>query len=78
MLITDQRPGETNILAGYETEDFIIKALGTEEVLFRFPAPGVWTHEKLVDVLSALCAEVRAIGGADYWVGPIWAGDTEV
>lgn len=77
MLITDVRPGETDILAGHESDPFEIRSL-QGKVLISIPATTPWTHEGLVEAVSQHRDLIDDAFGADYYLGTQWVGSTEV
>lgn len=71
--ITDQRPGEPDILTGIKLGVLEIRCLaGTVLLKIEAPAQG-WTHASL----SAI-QPVEAKEGADAWLSGQWIGSTEV
>lgn len=71
--ITDQRPGETDILSGMERDTLEIRSL-EGAILLNVPAPRKgWTHQSLTAVQPDEAAE-----GAEAYLGGHWVGSTEV
>jgi len=71
--ITDQRPGERDILTGLELNRLEIRDLAGE-VLLTVDAPSTgWTHESLSAVQTP-----KANAGADAWLSDQWVGSTEL
>lgn len=77
MLITDTRPGETDLLSGREFDALELRTL-TGQVLTRIDAQGPWTHDKLVAAVEANRTLIDDAYGADYYLGEQWVGSTEV
>lgn len=75
-LVTDQRPGEPELLATVKHQAFEIRSLAGN-VLATATAPvSGWTHEQLVAV--AMQHEVITRDGADGYLGTQWVGSTEI
>ncbi len=75
-LVTDQKPGEPDILSPIKHEALEIRSL-SGQVLRTEPAPAAgWTHEMLVSV--ATVNEELTREGADAYLGGQWVGSTEV
>jgi hypothetical protein len=75
-LVTDQRPGEPEILSTVMHAVFEIRSLDGE-VLKAVNAPSTgWTHELLVAIAVEHAAITRC--GADGYLGTQWVGSTEV
>lgn len=75
-LVTDQRPGEPEILRTVMHAVFEIRSLDGE-ILKAVHAPSTgWTHELLIAV--AVEHEVFTRCGADGYLGGHWVGSTEV
>lgn len=71
--ITDQKPGETDVLSDLRFSKLIIRSLEGEE-LFSQDAPETgWTHDLLCMI------QPDSIGyGADAYLNGSWIGSTEV
>ncbi|MEE5177147.1 hypothetical protein V2K54_25890 [Pseudomonas alliivorans] len=75
-LVTDQRPGEPDLLAAVKHLAFEIRSLAGN-VLATVTAPvSGWTHEQLLAVAALL--EVITRYGADGYLGTQWVGSTEI
>jgi len=75
-LVTDQRPGEPDLLTSLKHAPFEIRSLAGD-VLTKVPAPVYgWTHEQLL-VVSAE-HEKNTRDGADAFLDGQWVGSTEV
>lgn len=75
-LVTDQRPGEPDILSSVMHAVFEIRSLGGE-ILKVVDAPSTgWTYELLMSV--AVQQEAITSVGADAYLGGQWVGSTEV
>ncbi len=75
-LVTDQRPGESDLLSTVKDKAFEIRSLsGTLLVTVTAPGSG-WTHEQLMAV--AMEHEALTRDGADGYLGGQWVGSTEV
>lgn len=75
-LVTDQHPGEPDILTAFKHEVFEIRSLaGTVIATAQPPADG-WTHDHLVAVANENCDAVS--DGAEAYLGREWIGSTEV
>lgn len=75
-IITDQRPGEPDILSLLKRADLEILSLQAD-VLDTVGAPtNGWTHEKIVAVVVE--RESLTAGGAEARLGGQWIGSTEV
>ncbi|EMA4492025.1 MULTISPECIES: hypothetical protein [Pseudomonadaceae] len=75
-LVTDQRPGEPELLATVKHQAFEIRSLAGN-VLATVTAPvSGWTHEQLLDV--AVQHEAITRDGADGYLGTQWVGSTEI
>lgn len=75
-LVTDQRPGEPELLAKVKHQPFEIRSLAGN-VLTTVTAPVAgWTYEQLVDV--AMQHEAITHDGADGYLGTQWVGSTEI
>ena len=74
--VTDQRPGETDILTGNAFSDLEIRD-SEGRLLLKVPAPDAgWTHESLNLVQPQ---EVQEGNDAfDAYLNGIWIGSTEV
>ena len=71
--ITDQRPGEPDILTGIENGTLEIRSL-TGGLILTIAAPNTgWTHESLDSVQPE-----EAMFGADAYLDEHWVGSTEV
>ncbi|UGS48600.1 hypothetical protein JMT66_23265 (plasmid) [Kosakonia cowanii] len=71
--ITDQRPGEPDLIAGSEHATLEIRSL-EGELLQSVAAPRMgWTHASLSAVQPQEAEE-----GADAYLGGSWIGSTEV
>lgn len=78
--VTDQWPGEPDILAGHQLEPLTIQDLDRTKVLLRVLPSGPWTHEALEEtgrgIEQMLPQEVAE--GVDAFLGTQWVGSTEV
>ena len=75
-LVTDQRPGEPDLLATVKHLAFEIRSLA-DNVLATVPAPvSGWTHEQLLAV--SMQHEAITRDGADGYLGAQWVGSTEI
>lgn len=75
-LVTDQRPGESDLLSTVKHQAFEIRSLtGTVLVTVTAPVSG-WQHEQLLAV--AMEHEAITRDGADGYLGGQWVGSTEV
>lgn len=75
-LVTDQRPGEPELLATVKHQAFEIRSLAGN-VLATVTAPvSGWTHEQLLEV--AMQHEAITRDGADGYLGAQWVGSTEI
>lgn len=75
-LVTDQRPGESDVLSTVKHQAFEIRSLaGTVLATVKAPVSG-WTHVQL----QAVAMEHEAItrDGADGYLGGQWVGSTEI
>ncbi|MDG2713689.1 hypothetical protein P7M00_25175, partial [Vibrio parahaemolyticus] len=72
--VTDQRPGEPDILAGNEQSDLILTDLEGKE-LKRIKPTAPWTHETL-SMLTISSEWARM--GVEAYLGKQWVGSTEV
>lgn len=71
--ITDQQPGETDILLPCCAEVLIIKDMQGNEI-YREPAPQAgWTHQALTKIQPDGIQD-----GADAYLKDTWVGSTEV
>lgn len=75
-LVTDQRPGEPDLLATVKHLAFEIRSLAGN-VLATVTAPVTgWTHEQLQAV--AMQHEAITRDGADGYLGGEWIGSSEI
>ncbi|MFG0337729.1 hypothetical protein ACF8FF_07325 [Pseudomonas sp. zjy_13] len=75
-LVTDQRPGEPDLLATVKHLALEIRSLdGSVLATVTAPASG-WTHEQLTAV--AMQHEAITRDGADGYLGAQWVGSTEI
>jgi len=75
-LVTDQHPGEPELLATVKHQAFEIRSLaGNVLVTVTAPVSG-WTHEQLLKV--AMQHEAITRDGADGYLGAQWIGCTEI
>jgi hypothetical protein len=75
-LVTDQRPGEPDILGSVKHEAFEVRSLdGNVLATVGAPASG-WTHAELVTVAAEHTDLTH--DGADGYLGGVWVGSTEV
>lgn len=75
-LVTDQRPGEPELLSTVKHLALEIRSLAGN-VLATVTAPvSGWTHEQLVAV--AMRQEAITRDGADAYLGAQWVGSTEI
>ena len=75
-LVTDQRPGEPDLLAALKHLALEIRSLAGS-VLTTVTAPiSGWTHEQLMAV--AMQHEAITRDGADGYLGAQWVGSTEI
>lgn len=75
-LVTDQKPGEPDILSAVMHQTFEIRSL-SGQLLTALPAPATgWTHEQLLAAVSEL--EELTLDGANGYLGGQWIGSTEV
>lgn len=75
-LVTDQRPGEPDLLATVKHLAFEIRSFAGN-VLETAAAPvSGWTHEQLLAVVMQHEAITR--DGADGYLGDHWVGSTEI
>ncbi|HCA3195763.1 TPA: hypothetical protein MN540_005071 [Klebsiella pneumoniae] len=71
--ITDQRPGEPDILTPVKHGRLVIRDLAGDEIFARNAPETGWTHELLVEVQPSCCE-----GGANAYLNNSWIGSTEV
>lgn len=78
--VTDQRPGEPDLLSGHQLEALTIMDLDRSKVLLRILPSGPWTHEALVEtgdgIAQMLPQEIE--NGVEAFLGSQWVGGTEV
>ncbi|QGQ72499.1 hypothetical protein [Halomonas sp. PA16-9] len=78
--VTDQSPGEPDILQGVQLQPLLIRPLGSSQVLLRVLPSGPWTHDALVEtgrgIEQMLATEIEQ--GVDAYLGSRWVGSTEV
>ena len=78
--VTDQRPGEPDLLSGHQLEALTIMDLDRSKVLLRVLPSGPWTPEALVEtgdgIAQMLPQEVE--NGVEAFLGSQWVGSTEV
>lgn len=73
--ITDQRPGEPDILAPVKFSDLLILDLDGRSLASVAAPVGGWTHE----ILSRQCANlVDDANGVEAFLGDQWVGSTEI
>ncbi len=78
--ITDQRPGEKDVLAGNERHPLVIRSCSDRRELIRVLPTSPWTHEQLDTTGTQLRALLEAEfthEGADAFLGQQWVGSTE-
>lgn len=76
-LITDIRPGEPDLIAGYEQTALRLRSLDGR-TLASVPAKEAWTHERLMVAIEVNRSVVEDAGGADYFLGDQFIGSTEI
>lgn len=76
-LITDQWPGEPDILTPIRNEVLYIRDLDGELLSQVHPSNKSWTHEALVEVIENLSEHRVCEHGADAYLGGYWVGSTE-
>lgn len=78
--VTDQWPGEPDILSGHQMKPLTIMDLDRSQVLLRVLPPGPWTHEALVKVGDGITQVLAQEGenGVEAFLGSQWVGSTEV
>ncbi|EOG8381080.1 MULTISPECIES: hypothetical protein [Pseudomonas] len=75
-LVTDQQPGEPNIISGSEHQPLEIRSL-TGSIIKQLQAPATgWSHDSLIEVAARQHELYR--DGADAYLGNEWIGSTEV
>lgn len=78
--VTDQRPGEPDILQGVQLQPLLIRSIDSSQVLLRVLPSGPWTHEALVEtgrgIEQMLSADIER--GVNAYLGSQWVGSTEV
>jgi|GEM_PF-6877043 len=77
MLVTDVRPGETDLLLGHDTKPLEVCSLDGR-VLDTVPAAARWTHSTLLAAVGARRRLIEDAGGADFYLGEQFIGSTEV
>lgn len=74
--VTDQKPGEIDILGSHNDKDLLVTDLDGQRIeCFPAPANG-WTHAYLETIAKGL-AHLTA-NGANAFLGEHWVGSTEV
>jgi len=74
--ITDNQPGEPDILAPLRHEALLIADLSGNVIDWVPPPRGGWTHELLVQAAERYAPRTR--NGANAFLGGSWVGGTEV
>lgn len=75
-LVTDQRPGEPDLLSALKHAVFEIRSLAGD-VLKAIAAPAAgWTHQQLMAVAHEHESVTR--DGADGYLGGEWIGSSEI
>lgn len=75
-VVTEQRPGEPDVLSAVKYEAFEIRSLAGD-VLKAFAAPAAgWTRQQLMTV--AYEHEPITRDGADGYLGGEWIGSSEI
>jgi hypothetical protein len=76
-LITDQLPGEPDILKPVCQEVLYIRNLDGELLTEVHAISNSWTHQALVSVARSLSDDKVCQNGADAYLGTHWIGSTE-
>lgn len=79
--ITDQRPGEPDILSGYAHQPLVIRSLGEKRELVTVTSSEPWTHASLCAIgvgLDCMLKQEFSHEGADAYLADHWIGSTEV
>lgn len=79
--VTDQRPGEPDILSEHRLNPLVIRSCLDQRELIQVLPTGPWTHqalEELSEGLTAMFASEFSEEGADAYLGSQWVGGTEV
>lgn len=76
-LITDQWPGEPDILKPVCEEVLYIRNLDGELLTEVHAINKSWTHEALISVVRSLSDNKIFKNGADAYLGRYWVGSTE-
>ncbi|EPN9162967.1 hypothetical protein ACT4EA_004163 [Escherichia coli] len=71
--ITDQLPGEPDILTPLKHGQLVIRSLAGDEIFTRNAPETGWTHELLVEVQPSCCEDA-----ANAYLNDSWIGSTEV
>lgn len=80
-LITDQWPGEPDILTGHRDKALVIRGLIDKREIIRILPTTPWTHQSLVEVaeqLDQMLGEVFDQEGADAYLEDNFIGSTEI
>lgn len=79
-LVTDQRPGEPNIISGHEMKPLQVKSLSDVLLLVLEPTQdNPWTDENLRNLpLDSMVGEKALNDGVNVYLGGHWIGSTEV
>ncbi|EKT4481183.1 hypothetical protein CMV24_29755 [Pseudomonas plecoglossicida] len=75
-LVTDQRPGEPDVLSAVKHAAFEIRSLAGDVLLAIAAPPTGWTHQQLITVAYEHVAITR--DGADGYLGGEWIGSSEI
>lgn len=77
-IITDIKPGETDILSAVKHEKLVVTNLDKKTLASYSPPTNGWTTSVLWYVVEHVIPESLVDKGADAYLGEQWVGSTEV